>query len=604
MILRSKSKGTTVVSLFKTLNELFAVLPKGAKGFYIGYSIITGTLGLFETAALALMLVVMNPIVSGVPLRLPIIGEVPTQWTPWLLIAICVLYVVKGIATITLHWFVTRRFARYELEVGNRLFRTYAQSSWEKRSQLSTADVTRIVDASMANANTGFIMPISLLPSSVVTAGSILIMLLVADPLVALAAAAYLGVVAFLIGVVLNRHMRTAGLHSRQFGYRVATIITEMVGALKEITLRRKLDEVGEFVNATRRRSTRARANISFLAQVPKNAMEIALVGGFIIVGGFAFLRGGSGQALMAIAIFGITGIRLVPALNSIQSVIATATANEVYAKDVIRWLRGADEIDTEESAEDTASVPANPMALELCDIGFKYPNSDVQVLDGINMKIAFGSTVAIVGPSGAGKSTLVDLMLGLSEPSKGTIMIDGIPLESVENQWRDRVGYVPQRVALFNGSVAQNVALTWGNEYSDEAVMAALERAELSELIHRGEGLQELIGENGSSISGGQQQRMGIARALYCDPLVMIMDEATSALDTATERRITAALERLHGRVTFVTVAHRLATVRDYDQICYLDEGRILGQGTFDEVVEQVPAFRAQARLAGLIED
>lgn len=591
-----------VRELFHTLSELFTVLPAGAKTFYIWYAIATGLLGLIETAALGLMIMVITPVVSGTAVSLPVFGEIPVDWTAWLIVAMCSLFILKGVLAVSLHWFATRRFAKYELMVGNDLFRAYTRSSWEQRSALSTAEVTRIVDSSMANTNLGFILPLSQIPTNVVSFVSILLILVIAEPWIAVVALVYLGVVALLIMVVLNRRMRLAGRHNRMFAYRVATIMTEMVDALKEVTLRGKLDEVGEVIYASRRRATRARANISFLGVVPKYAMESALIGGFLLVGGVAYWIGGANQALFAVALFGVTGFRMIPALNSVQATLATASANQVYANDVIRELRKVEVEEVIRLSRDTEVLPDNPKMLKLTGVGFRYPKAEKDVLDGINLAIPFGSTLAIVGPSGAGKSTLVDILLGLSEAGRGTMAIDGIPLKAVMGQWRARVGYVPQRVALFDASVAQNVALTWGPEYDKDQVTSALERADLAELVTRGRGIMEPIGERGAAISGGQQQRLGIARALYSNPLVMVMDEATSALDTATEKRVTASMERLQGEVTFITVAHRLATIRDYDQICYLDQGRILGHGTFDEVVEQVPDFAHQAALAGLL--
>jgi ABC-type bacteriocin/lantibiotic exporter with double-glycine peptidase domain len=206
------------------------------------------------------------------------------------------------------------------------------------------------------------------------------------------------------------------------------------------------------------------------------------------------------------------------------------------------------------------------------------------------------------VGPSGAGKSTFIDLLLGLSSPSQGEILLDKTPLEKLISQWRKRVGYVPQRVSLFNGTISQNVALTWGENIDYTKVKSSLLNAQLDEFITAKNGMYEMVGERGDLLSGGQQQRLGIARALYSDPLVLVLDEATSSLDTDTENRVVTSLRELHGKITFITVAHRLSTIREYDQVCYLDKGLIIGVGTFDEVVNQVPDFALQARLAGLL--
>jgi ATP-binding cassette subfamily C protein len=172
-----------------------------------------------------------------------------------------------------------------------------------------------------------------------------------------------------------------------------------------------------------------------------------------------------------------------------------------------------------------------------------------------------------------------------------------------VLRQWRGRVGYVPQRVALFDGTIAQNVALTWTDDEIDrERVAYALERAQLGSLIaDRTGGIDERIGERGVSLSGGQQQRLGIARALYTDPLVLVLDEATSSLDTKTEDEVTRAIKELQGEVTLISVAHRLSTIKDYDRVCYLDDGVIVAHGTFAEVARQHPAFGEQVALAGL---
>ena len=590
-------------SMWKTLLELFEVLPKGAKPFYLRYSIVTGLLAILDTAALGLIVLVVTPLATGTAIELPVIGAIPESATVWMIVLICALFVSKGVFAVTLHWFATRRFARYELEVGDALFRAYTHASWEKRSQISTAEVTRIVDSSMANTNLGFILPLSQIPGNALTFVSVLAVLVFAEPVIAVIVLVYLLLFSTVMLFVIARKSQQAGRANRKYAYRVATLMTEMVDALKEVVLRGKLDEIGEVVTQNRRIATRARANMSFLGIVPKYAFEIVLIGGFLLVGGVAYAMGGPAQAVVAIALFAATGFRMIPAMNAVQGGFTLATANEVYARDVIRELRESRETGAGVvELVDTAEIPDAPRGLELRDVQFRYPGGEQDVLSGLSLTIPFGSSLAIVGPSGAGKSTLIDILLGLSVPTGGAMTIDGEPLSNIMRQWRSRVGYVPQRVALFDASIAQNVALTWSDDYDEQRVRDALRRAHLSDLAERGDGIDAYIGERGTSISGGQQQRLGIARALYADPFIMVMDEATSSLDTATENRVTESMRELKGEVTFITVAHRLATIRDYDQVCYLDRGSILGRGTFDEVVEQVPEFRLQAELAGLL--
>lgn len=589
-------------SIWNTLRELFNVLPKGAKPFYIWYSIVTSMLALLDTAALGLIMLVITPLVSGQAVKLPLLGELPESSTVWVVVVICSLFILKGVFAVALHWIATRRFARYELEVGNALFRSYMRSDWEKRSQMSTAEVTRIVDSSMANTNLGFILPISQIPGNALTFVSVLLVLVIAQPLTALIALVYLSFISGMMLLVVARKSKLAGTHNRVYGYRVATIMTEMIDALKEVTLRSKLGEIGEVISETRVVATRARANMSFLNIVPKYAFEASLIGGFILIGGAAYLMGGGPAAIVAVSLFAASGFRMIPAMNAIQGAVTSSAANEVYAKDVIRELRFAQSQGEEIQAVDVAVLPKKLDSLELRDVSFRYPGAEKDVLNGISIELPFGSTLAVVGPSGAGKSTLIDLLLGLSIPTGGTIALDGMPIADVIRQWRARVGYVPQRVALFDATIAQNVALTWGSDYEPQRIIDSLNRAHLGELVDREGGIEAKIGERGSSISGGQQQRMGIARALYSDPVIMVMDEATSALDTETEARVTESMRSLQGEVTFITVAHRLATIRDYDQVCYLEDGKILGCGSFYEVVERVPAFRVQAELAGLL--
>lgn len=589
-------------SIWRTLIDMFGVLPRDARPFYLWYSIATGLLSILDTAALALIVLTVNALVTSKPIEMPFIGPFPESATVWVVVAIAVLFIVKGVSAALLHWRATRRFARYELDLGDRLFAGYTHSSWEDRSRISTAELTRFVDSSVGIANRGFLLPLSQVPGNLFTFLAALLILVIAQPLTALIAFVYLSLVSGAISLTLSRRSKSEGQRNRDYSYRVATVMTEMVEALKEVTLRGKLGEAGRVISDNRAVATRSRANLAFMTIVPRYAFEAALIGGFLLIGASAFLTGGAPAAVVAVSLFAASGFRMIPSMNAVQASLTAATSNEVYARDVIRHLtEPSASVRTEPS--DTEELPEHPSQLRMRNVTFSYAGDAEPVLKDLDLVVPFGSSLAIVGPSGAGKSTLIDIILGLSVPTSGTLEIDGHPVDRVLHQWRKRVGYVPQRVALFDGSVAQNVALTWEEDYDSERVMQALRRAHIGQIAQRPGGLEERLGERGSSVSGGQQQRLGIARALYTDPLVMVMDEATSSLDTATENRVVESMNELRGQVTFITVAHRLATIRHYDQVCYLDEGRIKGFGTFDEVVEQVPDFRFQASLAGLVQ-
>ena len=589
--------------IWRVLRLLLPLLPKGAQRYFIGYMVVTSVITALDAVGMSLLAIVIGPAIAGTDINLPVVGKVSPEAAPVFVLISLSLMMLKSVLNVVLQWFATRKFAKYELEIGDRLFRAYIGSSWEERSKRSVAEITRIADAGIANTMAGFVLPLMRVPSAFFTFVLVLGVLVVADPATSVIAFVYLTLVMLVVHLVVTKRALEAGQVNLDYSYRVANLMTEMIEALKELSLRNSLGEVADLVTANRRHSTRARANGSFLGILPGFAYEAALLGGIVLIGGFAFFDGGMQAALASVALFATTGFRLIPALTGVQGGIVQATASIPGARDVVGDLIAAEnDMSTSQTPADTDELAERPQLLRLADVRFRYPSAEEDVIRGMSLDIPLGSSIGIVGPSGAGKSTLIDLLLGLSQPSGGDIEIDGLSLTNVLRQWRSRVGYVPQRVALFDGSIAQNVALTWSDEIDRERVEYALERAQLSSLIaSRAGGIDERIGERGVSLSGGQQQRLGIARALYTDPLVLVLDEATSSLDTKTEDEVTKSIRSLQGDVTLISVAHRLSTIKDYDRICYLDEGRIVASGSFSEVALAHPAFGEQVALAGL---
>lgn len=588
--------------IWDTMRSIVPLLPGRAQRFLIGFMIISSALAILDVAALMLLAISLTSMMEGNPISLPVLGEIGADGYVWVILIISLLIILKSILSVVLQWIATRRFAVYELEIGDRLFDSYIKAPWVERLKRNTAQLVRLADVGIANAIAGFLLPVIGIPQLLITSVAVLAVIVVAQPLTALVTVVYLGLIALILYFWMSKKSVQAGRVNRDYAFRVASLMTDMVAALKEITLRNKTAEVARVVHDNRIHSTRARANISFLGTFPKFVLDSALIGGFLLVGGTAYAFGGMTAAISAIAMFGVGGFRLVPSLTGFQSVITLATSNVAHVQNVLEDIAAAEKYVADAEHIGKTPIEGEPQALELADVRFTYPGAGEPALREIDLRLPMGSTLAFVGQSGSGKSTLVDLILGLVTPSSGTVKLDEQNLVDVLASWRSRVGYVPQDVALFDGTIAQNVALTWGDDMDDARVEAALRKARLWDVVsQRPGGLRSRVGDRGLSLSGGQRQRLGIARALYGDPLVLVLDEATSALDTKTEADVTESISGLKGEVTLITVAHRLSTVREHDQICYLADGRIVARGTFTELVAEVPDFAVQASLAGL---
>lgn len=591
--------------LRKTLAELLPLLPKKARRFFAFFGTTSAVLALLDSFAIAILTVSLTQVIAGSTVTIPVIGAMPQSWLVPMLAIAAGLMILKAALNIVLQWFATRRFAEYEQEIGGQLFRAYIRAPWTERLKRSSPEIVRMVDVGIANTITGVLTPVATIPTHMVTFGSILLVILIAQPTTALVTVIYFGLIALVMQVWITRKSYEAGSVNRRSGARMVSLITEMITALKEITLRDKADEVGETVFRYRREAAVSRSNIRFLGAVPKFIVDIALIGGVFLVGGVSYLSGGMQSALVAVAVFAIGGFRMVPAITGLQAQMNQISAALPHADAVVRDILSARSYLDHAEQVGTDPIDWEPKRLELADVTFTYPGAEGPALSGTTVSIPMGSTLGIVGASGAGKSTIVDLILGLLSPSAGSITLDGRDVTSILAAWRRKVGYVPQDVAIFDGTVSQNVALTWSDDIDLEKVKSALERAQLLEtVLARPAGLDERVGERGLAFSGGQRQRLGIARALYAEPLVLVLDEATSALDTTTEAAVSKAIRGLEGELTVISVAHRLSTIRAYDQIAFMQDGRIESLGTFDEVVRESRDFAMQASLAGLHPD
>ena len=240
---------------------------------------------------------------------------------------------------------------------------------------------------------------------------------------------------------------------------------------------------------------------------------------------------------------------------------------------------------------------------VEIRNSSLTYPENSEPSVSKVSLTVPSGSTLAFVGPSGAGKTTIIDILLGVLEPQEGEILISGKKPADASKIWPGSIAYVPQDIAIARGTIRENVALGYPREIaSDELVFDALKVAGLDAFVRSlKDGMDTVVGERGAKISGGQRQRLGIARAMFTKPALLVLDEATSALDGETELQVSDAIRNLRGSTTVILIAHRLSTVRDADKVVYMANGRIMASGTFEEVRGQVSDFDHQAVLMGL---
>lgn len=496
--------------------------------------------------------------------------------------------------------FLSTRGAR----ISHRILKRFLNQDLNEVNKYSQQEVIYASTTGVQNLTTGVIAATSNLFVDI----SLLIVLFIGLAAVSPSLAATTLATFVMIAAVLNNIMRnrafSLGSDEMRFSVESNEKIREILNTYREATVRNTRDHYVDEIGKIRLKVSNVISQRIFLPYIGKYVMEVAMIVGALLITGVQFYLYDATAAITGLTLFIAATTRIAPAILRLQQgllQIKNYLGNSAVTIKLLQ-LNVISEDYTDSRYVSTAPSSFQP-AVSIKEVNYRYQlDSDFKITD-LNLDIKSGEHIAFVGPSGSGKTTLVDIILGVMKPDSGQVTISGMPPLEAFRIWPQFVSYVPQQTIISNRSLRENILLGLEDSLeSDEKIEQALSKSGLENLINDlPDGLDTVLGDNGFKLSGGQRQRIGIARALYTEPLLLVMDEATSALDASTEDDITKTLRELKKKMTLITIAHRLSTVREADRVIYLNKGCIEAVGTFEEVRTKVPNFDKQANLMGL---
>jgi len=616
-------------SIVWSVRKAISLLPPGKRTLLYFAAAIQISLGLLDLIGIALIGLVAAVAVSGIGVTgipawaeqfldaVGLGGLTISQLTVALALSAVVILVLKTGLSALLYRKITRFLANRQAEVSASLARRFLGRPLAEVQRWTTSEAIYALGSGVAAATVALLGAAITIAAEVFLFAIVGITLFIYDPILTISAGALFASIAVFLHRVLGRWTAKNAQILKGTSIDTLTAVTEALSTYREATVLNRRELYVQRYERLVGRQAVAGASNAFIVEIPKYALEVALYLGVLVLGVFQFLTKDWGAAAATVALFLAAGSRVIPSLLRLQGAGITIRNASVSAQPTFFMSDFLDASDKNTGPDPRASYLSPTKIHEHIESGYtdfdatvivrdatlRYDDAADFALKEVSFTAPAGSSLALVGPTGAGKSTLADVILGVLDPMSGDVRMSGVTPRVAIDQWPGAIAYVPQAVALVQGSVRDNVALGLPREaISDDLVWDALRRAHLADFLSESrEGLDTKIGERGFRLSGGQRQRLGIARALYTRPRLLVLDEATSALDAETELAIIQTLAELEGEVTTITVAHRLATVRQADQVLYLDHGRVAAKGTFEEVRSQVHDFDRQASLLGL---
>jgi ABC-type multidrug transport system fused ATPase/permease subunit len=429
--------------------------------------------------------------------------------------------------------------------------------------------------------------------------------LLTLDPIIAIGIFTLFSFVAYLLHRMLSNRSQQIGKELNSLTVSNNALILEAINSYREMTVRNRRMYYVQQVRNSRVELEKLNSELSFQPFISKYVIESIIIIGTLLIACIQFYTKDAINAVSLLVVFAAATTRIAPAILRVQQSFLTLKSCTGSTESTFTMINELAKVENLVQSSSDTNFEYNDFdpSINLTNVKFAYPNNSKFKLEIDTLNIKKGSKVAIVGASGSGKTTLVDVILGVILPSSGTVNISNLTPIEVIKKWPGSIAYVSQNILTTPESVRKNVGLGYESQYqTDERVWEALRIAQLEKPVQEfSEQLETEIGEYGNRLSGGQRQRLSISRALFTSPKLLVLDEATSSLDGLTESELNNSLNLLAGDTTLLIIAHRISTVRDADLVIYIEKGKILATGTFDEVRSIVPEFDAQVRIMRL---
>ena len=512
--------------------------------------------------------------------------------------------VVSNVFIILTRWAMERYSWGRNHSLSRRLLRSYLYRPYEYFLTRNSSELGKNILEEVKEVTDQMLKPTLRGVAKAVVALFIVGFLVYFDPVVALMVTVVLGAAYGAIYLVVRSQLDERGEARVEANTKRYQFVGEAFGGIKEVKIQGKEEAFLNLYDDPSERYARNQALYRVIKKAPRYIIEMVAFGGIILIAVYLIaVRESLQQVIPVLGLYAFAGYRLLPALQEAFHGLASARFNIAALNKLHRDLKGL--VEARSSASGGADgTAAPPLLLEeelaLREVSYTYPDADRPAIKNLSLAIPARSMVGFVGKTGSGKTTAVDLALGLLRPQEGEITIDGTPLRANNlRRWQQTLGYVPQHIYLSDDTVARNIAFGVPRDQIDmETVREAARRAHILDYVEQDlpNRWETVVGERGVKLSGGQRQRIGIARALYHDPSVLVFDEATSALDQSTEAGVMEAIYDLEGEQTILIISHRLSTVQRADNIFMLEEGRKVGEGSYDELLDQHAKFRSMA--------